>query len=81
MDNSLERLKRNEEILAQLESDQPRRKQSKAVQPKKELTQQLALFGDKSPLIEEISQLDIDSMSPLEAITRLYELRRKANTQ
>ena len=78
MDNSLERLKRNEEILAQLEGDQPRRKQAKAVQPKKELTQQLALFGDKSPLIEEISQLDIDSMSPLEAITRLYELKRKA---
>ena len=70
---------RAEEILAKLESDQPRRKQTKAVQPKKELTQQLAMFGDKSPLIKEISQLDIDSMSPLEAITRLYELKRKAS--
>jgi len=69
---------RAEEILAKLESDQPRQKQARAVQPRKELTQQLAMFGDKSPLIEEISQLDIDSMSPLEAITRLYELKRKA---
>ncbi len=69
---------RAEEILAKLESDQPRQKQSKAVRPRKESPPQLPLFGDKSPLIEEISQLDIDSMSPLEAITRLYELKRKA---
>ena len=66
---------RAEEVLAGLES-QPQRKQAKAV--RKESPPQLAMFGDKSPLIEEISQLDIDSMSPLEAITRLYELKRKA---
>ncbi len=68
---------RAQEVLAGLES-QPRQKQSKAVRPKKESPPQLPLFGDKSPLIEEIGQLDIDSMSPLEAITRLYELKRKA---
>jgi len=27
---------------------------------------------------DEISKLDIDSMSPLEAINKLYELRRMA---
>jgi len=70
---------RAEEVLAGLES-QPRQKQSKAVRPKKETIPQLPLFGDKSPLIEEISQLDIDSMSPLEAITRLYKLKRKATS-
>jgi DNA mismatch repair protein MutS len=69
---------RAQEVLAGLESSQPRQKQHKAIRPKKEPTQQLPLFGDKSPLIEEISQLDIDSMSPLEAITKLYELKRKA---
>jgi DNA mismatch repair protein MutS len=69
---------RAEEVLAGLENSQPQPKQRKAVRPKKESPPQLALFGDKSPLIEEISQLDIDSMSPLEAITRLYELKRKA---
>jgi DNA mismatch repair protein MutS len=68
---------RAEEVLAGLES-QPRQKQHKTIRPKKELTQQIPLFGDKSAIIEEISQLDIDSMSPLEAITRLYELKRKA---
>jgi DNA mismatch repair protein MutS len=68
---------RAQEVLAGLES-QPRQKQHKASRPKKEPTPQLPLFGDKSPLIQEISQLDIDSMSPLEAITRLYELKQKA---
>jgi DNA mismatch repair protein MutS len=68
---------RAQEVLAGLES-QPRQKQHKALRPKKEPTPQLPLFGDKSPLVEEISQLDIDSMSPLEAITKLYELKRKA---
>ncbi|OGN92655.1 MAG: DNA mismatch repair protein MutS [Chloroflexi bacterium RBG_13_50_10] len=69
---------RAEEVLAGLENGQPQQKKRKAVRPKKESPPQLAMFGDKSPLIEEISQLDIDSMSPLEAITRLYELKRKA---
>jgi DNA mismatch repair protein MutS len=68
---------RAEEVLSGLEN-QPRQKQHKEVRAKKESVPQLPLFGDKSPLIEEISQLDIDSMSPLEAITRLYELKRKA---
>jgi DNA mismatch repair protein MutS len=69
---------RAEEVLAGLEDGQAQTKQHKIVRPKKESPPQLALFGDKSPLIDEISQLDIDSMSPLEAITRLYELKRKA---
>jgi DNA mismatch repair protein MutS len=69
---------RAEEVLAGLENGQAQTKQRKVVRPRKEAPPQLALFGDKSPLIEEISQLDIDSMSPLEAITRLYELKRKA---
>ena len=68
---------RAQEVLVGLES-QPRQKQHKAIRSKKEPAPQLPLFGDKSPLMEEISQLDIDSMSPLEAITRLYELKRKA---
>ncbi|MCJ7655930.1 MAG: DNA mismatch repair protein MutS, partial [Dehalococcoidia bacterium] len=69
---------RAEEVLAGLENGQTQQKQTKTVRPRKESPPQLALFGDKSPIIEEISQLDIDSMSPLEAITRLYELKRKA---
>jgi len=38
----------------------------------------LPLLGQKSPLLEELEKLDIDSLSPLEAITKLYELPKKA---
>jgi DNA mismatch repair protein MutS len=39
---------------------------------------QIPLFSKDSRLAEEIAQLDIDSLSPLEAITKLYELKRIA---
>ncbi|MBI2862563.1 MAG: DNA mismatch repair protein MutS, partial [Chloroflexi bacterium] len=41
-------------------------------------TLQIPLFGPAHPVVEELSQLDIDSMTPLEAIAKLYELRRRA---
>lgn len=69
---------RAQQILARLENNQPHQKQRKVGRVTKEFEQQLPLFGAKSPLIEEIGQLDIDSMTPLEAITKLYELKRKA---
>lgn len=69
---------RAQEILAKLESSQPRQAQEQIKLAHRLTKQQLPLFGDKSPLIDEIGQLDVDSLSPLEAITKLYELRRKA---
>ncbi|MBM3166848.1 MAG: DNA mismatch repair protein MutS, partial [Chloroflexi bacterium] len=69
---------RAQEILAKLENGQHGQKRGKAMRPEKETPPQLSLFGSKSPLVEEIGQLDVDSMSPLEAITKLYELKQKA---
>jgi DNA mismatch repair protein MutS len=69
---------RAQEILARLENGQHGQKRDKAVRPEKETPPQLPLFGGKSPLVDEIGQLDVDSMSPLEAITKLYELKQKA---
>jgi len=40
--------------------------------------QQLSFFGQKSPAAEELEKLDIDSLTPLEALTKLYELQKKA---
>jgi len=40
--------------------------------------EQIPLFGQKSPVADEILKLDISSMTPLEAITKLYELQHKA---
>ena len=42
---------------------------------------QLPIFGGESQIEEEIRSLDIDSMSPIEAINRLYELKKKAGRQ
>ena len=41
-------------------------------------TSLVSLLGQKSPLLEELEKLDIDSLTPLEAITKLYELQKKA---
>ena len=41
--------------------------------------QQLSLFGPEThPLVDEIKELDVDSLSPLEALNKLYELKQKA---
>ncbi|HHX63980.1 MAG TPA: DNA mismatch repair protein MutS, partial [Chloroflexi bacterium] len=40
--------------------------------------QQLTLFGTTHPVVEELRNLDVVSMSPLEAINKLFELQKKA---
>jgi DNA mismatch repair protein MutS len=39
---------------------------------------QLSLFPPPSPLVEELAGLDVDALAPLEALTKLYELRERA---
>jgi DNA mismatch repair protein MutS len=40
---------------------------------------QMSLFGPEThPLIDEIKALDVDSLSPLEALNKLYELKQRA---
>ena len=39
---------------------------------------QPSLFGGPSPLESELARMDIDGMTPIEAIQRLYELRAQA---
>jgi DNA mismatch repair protein MutS len=46
--------------------------------PQKPPSIQIPLWEQKSPLLEELEKLDIDSLTPLEAITKLYELQKKA---
>jgi DNA mismatch repair protein MutS len=65
---------RAQEVLADLESHaSPKRKVSRH-----KPSLQIPLFVKGSLLADEIARLDIDSMSPLEAITKLYELKRMA---
>ncbi len=65
---------RAQEVLAELESHAS--KKSKV--PRHKASLQIPLFSKGSLLADEFARLDIDSMSPLEAITKLYELKRIA---
>lgn len=70
---------RAREVLEELEGDN----RAAGAQPlpgrrRKEIVQQLSFFGQKSPVAEELEKLDIDSLTPLEALTKLYELQKKA---
>jgi DNA mismatch repair protein MutS len=40
--------------------------------------QQLPLFAASNPLLEDLKRLDVSTMTPLEAISTLYELQKKA---
>jgi len=65
---------RAQEVLSELESHAA--KKGKA--PRHKASLQIPLFHKDPLLADEIARLDIDSMSPLEAITKLYELKRMA---
>ncbi|MBA7503512.1 DNA mismatch repair protein MutS [subsurface metagenome] len=67
-------INRAQEVLIELEESHASKK-SKTLRRK---AQQFSLFPKDSLLADEIAKLDIDSMSPLEAITKLYELKRMA---
>jgi DNA mismatch repair protein MutS len=65
---------RAQEILEQLERDSQRA----PIRPRRIAeVRQLALFPETSPIIEELKRLDIESMTPLEALNKLYELQQK----
>ncbi|MER3417978.1 MAG: DNA mismatch repair protein MutS, partial [Chloroflexota bacterium] len=64
------------ELLAELEAGG--RSSSAAGRRRGGPPQQLPLFAVRHPLLDEIAALDVDAMTPLEAITRLYELRERA---
>jgi DNA mismatch repair protein MutS len=70
-------LHRAREVLDELESN------SQTPQPStkrrhREPAAQIPLFGHKSLVQEELEKLDINSLTPLEALNKLYELQKKA---
>ncbi|HRQ39612.1 MAG TPA: DNA mismatch repair protein MutS [Chloroflexota bacterium] len=65
---------RANELLHELEQHAP----TTAVTPSRLSSgQQMALFPEASPLLAELTELDVNSMSPLEAINKLYEWKRR----
>jgi DNA mismatch repair protein MutS len=65
---------RAEELLTQLESGEfrPGTEKPDPHQP--------VLFADQHPIVEELQELDVSSMTPLEAINKLYELQKQTQT-
>ncbi|TRZ48310.1 MAG: DNA mismatch repair protein MutS, partial [Dehalococcoidia bacterium] len=79
-------VKRAREVLTELEGESravvaqpsPAKPSARRRRKKEVAVQQLSFFGQKSPAAEELEKLDIDALSPLEALTKLYELQKKA---
>lgn len=78
-------VRRAQEILDELETGRPRRNESdhrraamRAPSPSAEPGFQLTFFGQPDPAMDALKALDIESLSPLEALTKLFELQRLA---
>jgi DNA mismatch repair protein MutS len=65
-------IQRASEIMRQLEASSGR-----AVKIEPHKAQQLALFPDTNPLLDELKGVDVNALSPIEALNRLYEWQRK----
>jgi DNA mismatch repair protein MutS len=67
-------INRAREILRDLEKHAP----TAAVEPSRLTSgQQMALFPEASPLLEELKELDVNLLTPLQALNKLYEWRRR----
>ncbi|HEU5376506.1 MAG TPA: DNA mismatch repair protein MutS [Ktedonobacteraceae bacterium] len=71
---------RAEEILAELEQKGDERTRRKTMRNMQAPTlMQMTLFSaEQHPLIEDLKHLAIDELTPIEAISKLYELQRRA---
>ena len=65
-------VQRANEIMAELEKTSGR-----AVKMDLHAAQQAALFPETSPLLDELKDLDINALSPIEALNKLFEWQRK----
>ncbi|MFN2134381.1 MAG: DNA mismatch repair protein MutS [Candidatus Promineifilaceae bacterium] len=67
-------ISRANEILLDLEKHAP----TAAVEPGRLSSgQQMMLFPESSPILDELQELDVTAMTPLEAINKLYEWQRR----
>ncbi len=62
---------RANDIMAQLEKSS-----GSAVKINPQAAQQVALFPETNPLLDELEKLDINSLSPIEALNRLFEWQK-----
>jgi DNA mismatch repair protein MutS len=65
-------VQRAEQILLQLEKSS-----GKAIQINPEIPHQMALFPETNPLLDDLKELDINALSPIEALNKLYEWKKR----
>ena len=65
-------IQRAAEIMNELE-----RSSGQASRSNPQAAQQVALFPETNPLLEELGKLDMNSLSPIEALNKLYEWQRQ----
>ena len=65
-------IQRANEIMTELEKTSGR-----AVKINPQSAQQVALFPETNPLLDEIKGLDVNSLSPIEALNKLFEWQKK----
>ncbi len=70
-------IQRAREVLAALEQGADGRRAARR-RPSDVPKEQLPLMPARPELVDELAGLDIDSMTPLQALTKLYEVREKA---
>jgi DNA mismatch repair protein MutS len=69
-------IQRAGEIMAELEKSS-----GQAVRINPHAAQQAALFPETSPLLDELKSLDVNGLSPIEALNKLFEWQRKYSTK
>ncbi len=65
-------IQRASEIMRELEKSS-----GQAVRINPQAAQQVALFPETSPLLDELKGLDVNALSPIEALNKLFEWQRK----
>ncbi|MEW6085433.1 MAG: DNA mismatch repair protein MutS [Chloroflexota bacterium] len=65
-------IQRATEIMAELEKTSGR-----AVRINPHAAQQAALFPESSPILDELKEIDVNSLSPIEALNKLFEWQRR----
>jgi DNA mismatch repair protein MutS len=69
---------RAQAVLDEFEGDGRTPRTTKRVSEKRVAPEQIPLIAPKSAVEEALQKLDVDSLSPIEALTHLYELKKKA---
>ena len=67
------------EVLADLERSNTALKETGRRRSRQTASQQMPLFNPSQPLMDEIRELDIPNLTPLQAINILFQLQQKAN--